>query len=505
MAKRPNILLITSDQQHWDTLGVTNPRIQTPALDRLAHEGTRFNRAYCNNPVCTPSRSTIITGLYPSWHGAWTIGVKLPEDVPTVGQIFSGQGYDTTLVGKAHFHPLASAPGSESIECHPTLRDLNFWRGFHGPWYGFDHVETARMHTNENLVGGHYAIWMEEQGLKNWADYFLPLPEEKREYKSSRSWRLPQEFHYSTWTARRTIANIERSVKADRPFFLWSSFHDPHPAYMAPAPWDAMYRPQDMRPGTHTPGEFDAMPPHFAMTRQPESDWSIYEEPGGHMRHGFCHHLRDPEELRRDVATYFGMISFMDQQIGRILDSLDRLGIAENTLVVFSTDHGHFIGQHGLTAKGAFHYEDMLRLPFLVRWPGEVPAGATSDSLQALIDLPETFLAACGLAIPGQMQGVNQLEVWRGRAAAARDHVLVENRHQPTTVHLRTYIDERYKMTIYRDKPYGEFFDLREDPGEMHNRWDAPSYTAAKAEVMRRFLNAEVRREPTRMPRLALA
>src|SRR5579862_9524926 len=141
---QPNILLITSDQQHYDTLGVDNPRIKTPALDRLSNEGSRFSRAYCNNPVCSPSRSTIITGLYPSWHHCWTIGVKLPEDVPVVGDVFHANGYDTSLIGKAHFQPLASAPGQESIECHPKLRDLNFWRKFHGPWYGFQRVETCR-------------------------------------------------------------------------------------------------------------------------------------------------------------------------------------------------------------------------------------------------------------------------------------------------------------------------------------------------------------------------
>ena len=123
---RPNILLITSDQQHWDTLGVTNPRVQTPALDRLCAEGTRFERAYCNNPVCSPSRSTIITGMYPSWHGCWTIGVKLPEDVPTVGDVLQEHGYATSLIGKAHFQPLATVEGQESLEYQPLLRDLRF-------------------------------------------------------------------------------------------------------------------------------------------------------------------------------------------------------------------------------------------------------------------------------------------------------------------------------------------------------------------------------------------
>src|SRR5919109_3065648 len=249
MADRPNILLITSDQQHWDTLGVTNPRIQTPVLDRLAAEGTRFTRAYCNNPVCTPSRATIITGLYPAWHGAWTIGVKLAEDVLTVGDVFQQHGYATALIGKAHFQPLASTPDQPSLEAQPTLRDLDYWRTFHGPWYGFQHVEVARNHADESHAGLHYAIWMEETGLTNWQRYFQPWPRDRNLPPRRHIWDLPQQFHYSTWTAERTIANIERFVAEGRPFFTWASFHDPHPPYLVPEPWASMYRPEDMQPG----------------------------------------------------------------------------------------------------------------------------------------------------------------------------------------------------------------------------------------------------------------
>lgn len=501
---RPNILLITSDQQHWDTLGVTNPRIRTPALDRLAAGGMRFERAYCNNPVCSPSRATIITGLYPSWHGCWTIGVKLPEDVPTVGELFQQYGYDTSLIGKAHFQPLASTTGQESLECQPTLRDLDFWRQFDGPWYGFEHVEVARNHADESHAGQHYGIWMEGKGLKNWRDYFQPWPPDPAAVRRQYCWELPEEFHYSVWTAERTIANIEQSVRGGRPFFLWSSFHDPHPPYLVPEPWASMYRPQDMEPGRLEPGELELMPPHFRKTQEAKPDFSEYRETP-FTNHGFQSHLTDEARLRKNMAVYYGMISFMDQQIGRILDALDRLGIVDNTLVVFSTDHGHFLGQHGLIAKGAFHYEDLLRLPFLVRCPGQVPAGAVSQSLQALIDLAPTFLTAAGIEVPGLTQGVSQWEVWRGRADKAREHVLVENRHQPTAVHLRTYIEPRYKITVYRDRDYGELFDLQEDPQERHNRWADPAYAGVKSELMWRFVNAELKREPMRLPRIAHA
>ena len=197
------------------------------------------------------------------------------------------------------------------------------------------------------------------------------------------------------------------------------------------------------------------------------------------------------------------MISLMDREIGRILEALDKRGLAEDTLVVFSTDHGHFLGQHGLWYKGAFHYEDLLRLPFLARWPGKIPAGEVSSALQALIDLPETFLDACQIPIPGQMQGVSQLGVWTGAQESARDSVITEFRHQPTKLHLRTFITERYKLTLYRGESYGELFDLEADPGEVHNGFADPDYAMVKAQLMEQWLQAELAREPTRFARIA--
>lgn len=511
MPDRPNILLITSDQQHYDTLGVTNPRIKTPALDRLCREGTRFNRAYCNNPVCSPSRSTMITGMYPSQHGCWTIGVKLPEDVPTVGDAFQRLGYDSTLIGKAHFQPLNSQPGSESLESHPKMFDLDFWRNFHGPFYGFNHIELHRNHADEYHVGQHYAIWMEERGLKNWRDYFLSWPpkpkpaagstpywEESRQF----AWDLPEEFHYTRWTAERTIARIEKNAQEKKPFFLWASFADPHPPYLVPEPWASMYNPADMEPGTLEPGEIERWPSHFARTQQPNPDFSDFAETQW-ANHGLHTHLHDREILKRQMAVYYGMISFMDQQIGRILDSLDRDGLAENTLIVFSTDHGHFLGQHGLIAKGPFHFEDLIRVPFIVRYPGRVPANRSDDSLQSLVDLAPTFLTAAGATPPGIMQGINQLDVWEGKSPSARDCVVVENRHQPTRVHLRTYVNGRYKLTVYRDRNEGELFDLHNDPHERRNLWSNGESASLKAEMMAIALNAELVREPTRMQRIS--
>ncbi len=505
MSRPPNILLITSDQQHWSALGSVNPDIRTPCLDGLAAGGTRFDRAYCPNPTCTPSRASILTGMMPSQHGAWSLGTKLREDIPTLPGLLGGAGFFTALVGKAHLQPLASRPGHESIECQPTLGDLGFWRGFHGPWYGFEHVETARMHAAESHVGGHYAVWMEERGLKNWRDFFEPWPPDPAkaaELYRTRMWALPEEFHYSRWTSERTVAAME--MAGERPFFIWSSFHDPHPPYLVPEPWASMYDPAAMKPGTMHPGEHDANAPHFrhaALVDDPDF-WPRATR--GEPIHGGWFQAHDDERLRRDMACYYGMTSFMDHEIGRILAALEASGRADNTLVIFTSDHGHFLGHHGLTAKAIHMYEDLVRVPLIVRWPGRVAAGGASESLQSLVDIAPTVLAACGQSIPGMMTGRNEVPDWTSDRRV-RDDVVIENHHGAERFHMRTYVTATHKITVYRDGEDGELFDLVADPGERRNLWNDPGSRDLKMRLMHRFLQATLRDEPVPMPRIAPA
>ena len=249
-------------------------------------------------------------------------------------------------------------------------------------------------------------------------------------------------------------------------------------------------------------GEHDKNPPHFQMTQQEKPDFSIYQEEGGHWCHGFHSHLHDKKKLAKDIAVYYGMVSLMDKYIGKILDKLDELDLTNNTLVVFTTDHGHFFGQHGLVAKGAFHFEDMIKIPFIAKYPDNIPAGKRSDSLQSIVDLAPTFLSYAGIKIPFGMTGLDQREVWNGDENKAREHVIVENHHQPTKVHAKTYINDRYKITIYCQQPYGELFDLENDPEELDNKWNDPDYAGTKADLMDKFLHAELEKEPTWMPRV---
>ena len=499
--RKTNVLLITSDQQHWNTLGQYNPEIQTPHLDRLAESGTTFSRAYCPNPTCTPTRASIITGQYPSQHGAYSLGTKLLESRHTVGEDFLQAGYRTSLIGKAHFQPLRESEEFSSLESYPILQDLDFWSEFDETFYGFEHIELARNHTDEAHVGQHYAIWLKKKGCNNWRDYFRS-PTGNNDTQR-RKWLIPEEYHYNTWIAERTNSLLSQYHEAGDNFFLWSSFFDPHPKYLVPEPWDSMYDPNQITVPSLVPGEHVKNPPHFQMTQEVKPDFSAYRESGQGI-HGCHSHLHNRDELAKDIAIYYGMVSMMDHYIGQIVNHLDALGLAENTLVVFTSDHGHFYGHHGLTAKGPFHYEDLIRVPMIVRQPGKVPAGEISTALQTLVDYAPTFLSAADIKIPYSMTGKDQTGVWYNYDnTLKRDHVMVENRHEPTTIHLKTYIEDRYKITVYYNQSYGELFDLETDPEELHNLWDDPNSIELKSDLIARFLSVQLGAEPLPMPRIS--
>lgn len=245
--------------------------------------------------------------------------------------------------------------------------------------------------------------------------------------------------------------------------------------------------------------EFDDMPPHFALTKDPNATFDEYKETGFSI-HGMEYHTDDRDTLLHYKKVYYGMMSMLDKYIGKILDQLEALGLEEDTLVVYTTDHGHFIGEHGLSAKGPFMYEDLIKIPFIVKGKG-IKKGVHS-SMQSLVDFVPSVLEALGLSIPNTVSGISQYPVWTGQQTQVRDHIICEHHHEPTTINLRTYVDERYKITIYQNQDYGEIFDLKNDPGEMTNLWED---TALRAELLLRYAHAELSKEYMWMPRIANA
>ncbi|WFB34892.1 sulfatase-like hydrolase/transferase [Kiritimatiellota bacterium B12222] len=503
MTSKPNVLFITTDEHHWKCMGYNHPGIKTPNLDKLAAQGTIYDRAYCPNPTCSPTRSSLITGLYPSQHGCYTLGTKLPEDVPTLGEFFQKGGYRTSLYGKAHFMPLRSSEEFPSYETPDHFGDREFWDNWEGDFYGFDTFETTRNHTTEAWVGPHYRFWLEDKGFENWKDWYIPTAgtyDQKQQVDGI--WPIPEEAHYNTWLSERVNAKLQEHKDADENFFLWASFPDPHTPYAVPEPWASMYTEEDIIREYVVPGEHDHNPLPHQRTQDPQGDFSPWNI-SGKGNHGYRPQTWSQNaDFTKKIQTYYGMVSFTDHAIGKILDQLDALGLSENTLVVFTTDHGHFLGKHGLGAKGAFHYEDLLKVPFIAKAPEQPNPGTRSDNLISLVDLPQTFLSYCGLPVPRTMAGVDFSEMFKGDESPLRDHVLVQNRHEVDSIFLNTYVNERYKLTVYFNQPHGELWDLQEDPDELNNLWDDPAYAGLKADLMLKLNFAQMGKDPVPMPRL---
>src|SRR5690606_14883434 len=203
----------------------------------------------------------------------------------------------------------------------------------------------------------------------------------------------------------------------------------------------------------------------------------------------------DRNKRKQDMAIYYGMISMMDKYIGVILDHLEQTGEMDNTVVVFTTDHGHHLGTHNLYAKGGFALEEDLRIPFIVSWKDHFPAGQRTDALLSVVDLAPSFLALAGREKPLAMAGLDATALWYGKTDKIRDWVLAENHFQRTKFYQKTYIEGRYKITWYMHSDEGELFDLETDPKEFHNLWDSEKHQQLRMELMHRAMQADMSKE----------
>ncbi|GAA6461865.1 sulfatase [Bacteroides xylanisolvens] len=530
LKKAPNILLITSDQQSWDAINCHDNTIKTPNLDRLVKAGISFERAYTCNPVSTPTRASMITGMYPSQHGAYALGTKLMENVPTIGDYLNEIGYDTYLVGKAHFMPLAGNASFPTLEGYPVLQDLDFWRKFHGPFYGFNHIDLARNHGDEGHVGQHYALWMMEK-LKSegrdsleWQNWFrapfiknikyddamqgiLDMYGAKYPKAQRGAWNCPEEYHLNAWIADVSKKRIDEAIERNKPFFIWSSFFDPHPPYLVPEPWDKMYNPDDMSLPVVPENDMDDMPYHYRMTQTPDNKWGQKYVEDGEEVHGFFSQLGvSNEQARKNKSLYYGMVSMMDKYIGKILDYLDEKNLTDNTIIIFTTDHGNHIGSHGLHAKGGFVFEEDVKIPFLASWKKHFPENKKSDALISIVDLAPTMLSLIGMKnLPMTMSGIDMSDVFKGKKDSLRESVIVENHFQRTKFYQKSYITNRYKIVWYMNSDEGELFDLQEDPHEYNNLWSNPDFKDLKYQLLHKAMQADMKKEICPMPRVAPA
>ncbi|WP_179213983.1 sulfatase family protein [Rhizobium sullae] len=444
----PNILMIMTDQQRRDTLGVYGcDWIPTPNLDRLGDAGAVFECCTVDNPICTPSRASILTGKPVPGHGVLRVHDNLPLDETLFTERLRQEaGYRTALFGKLH----VSSRVQEADHRHPHD--------------GFDIYEWCLEPSvaMQSPFNG-YTAWLRETG----PDFLAALQRNGR-----RELHHPEDLHMSRWAADRTIAFIQ-SMQAERqPFFCLMSLFDPHDPY---EDYPSTFR--------HRIDAAKIADPVVSRTTQPEC---VQREQQGSYLGRFTDF--SPEEIRKIRIGYAVSIAFLDEQIGRVLTALDDAGLTKDTLVIFMSDHGDQLGDHGLFVKGAALYEPTVGVPLLLRWPSHLAAGTRCTALAQGRDVAATCLAAAGLDTQSCPES-EDLVAMASQNATKRSSAICAYRNSGVndsgslwdpSMQATMARDQRFKLTLYTSdgSSQRELFDLQTDPRETANLSGDPTYAA---------------------------
>jgi len=487
---RHNILFITSDQQRGDCYGFRGRNVYTPHLDLLASEGTSLETVITPCVVCQPARASILTGLLPRTHGVHDNGIDLDPEIGEKG--FAGSlsdaGYHTGKIGKAHFATYHTFDYTGTVESITGSKDVP--EGWRGPYMGFDHAELMVLGHNwwlpEKPPGGlAYEEWYYADGRGDWKNKLLW--ESHRDHKEApQVWssKIPTAWHNSSWVADRAIDYIKQD--REEPFCLWVSFPDPHHPFDAPEPWASLHRPEEVDIPEHRRRNFEGRPWWHQAAMESEI-------PGDHaeLRQKYSRMAEvSDEHLREITANTYGMLSLIDHSVGRILSALEEQGLADNTYIVYTADHGDWLGDHGLVLKGPMPYEGLLNVRAIVKGP-DVPAGKVSHEPLSTLDIGATFLDWAGVASKIEMHGKSMRGVISGddtREAALSEWELLPGR-VGVGLSLRTVRSKTAKLTIDLKSGAGEMYDLENDLHELNNIFDDPAH-AAMQEKLTSYLNA---------------
>jgi arylsulfatase A-like enzyme len=482
-----NIVFITSDQQRGDCFGFEGRNVRTPHLDEMARAGTRFSACITPNLVCQPSRSSILTGLLPLTHGVSDNGIDLP---PAVGERgFAGtleaKGYATALIGKAHFTTSHTFSPTGTPECRAS--SASYGADWDGPYMGFGHVELMLEGHNHFPPmhpprGHHYERWYHADGRGDertalYNTQLLPLTDATQTWNSA----LPVAWHNSTWIGNRTIDFLREH--RDENFCVWASFPDPHHPFDAPEPWCRLHDPDDVDLPAHRTLDLDRRPWWHRAALEGVPQMSNTELRGFRERFSRTPAQSDAQ-MRALIANYYGMIALIDHQVGRIRQAVRDQGLEDNTLIVYSTDHGDWLGDHGLLLKGPMAYEGLLRIGLLFEGPGVPAAKVVADPVSTL-DLAQTFCDYAGTALPPGAHSRSLRPLVEGNATrdfASSEWDLRASRCG-VDLKLRTVRTWRHKLTLELVSGAGELYDLGEDPQEMDNRFDDPACAAVRREL----------------------
>jgi arylsulfatase A-like enzyme len=469
--QRPNILWICTDQQRYDTIGALGyPAVSTPTIDRLVRDGVAFTHAFCQSPICTPSRASFLTGRYASAvHVNGNGNDYFPPEATLLTKLMAQDGYDCGLIGKLHL-------ASPFKRMEPRTDDgYRYWQYSHAP--------------RDDWPQGHdYAEWVRSKG-------------QSLKELSSKPEGVPAEVHQTTWCAEKTIDFIRAAH--DGPWLASVNIYDPHPPFNPPQSYRDQFDPAAM-PGPHfRPSDLvqqeklaaidfqsRARDPHELDIKHPVVRATLF---GG----GDGDSIVDKRDAWTLQAAYYAMIKLIDDQVGRILAALEETGQAENTVILFMSDHGETLGDHGLIEKGCRFYEGLVRVPMIWSWPGHFRRGLVADALVELTDIMPTLLDLAGMPHPPHLAGKSLLPILTGETSPAEHREFVRCEYYdaldlPDGSFATMIRDHRYKLVVYHGHGLGELYDLAQDPHEFDNLWDDLDHQALKLALMQRSFDVSM-------------
>lgn len=498
MTKQPNFVMIVTDQHCADWLSCAgHPVVKTPHIDRLAARGVRFTQFHTASPVCMPNRASMFTGRYPSVHGLKYNGCALPYDARTFVEQLRDNGYQTAAIGKSHLQPFTGIDMSARWASQGLPAEDAWKTGFEGmdlecprhyqpgehfefptPYYGFEHIDMVTGHGD--TAGGHYFQWFTQQ-TSDWQRLRDPQHQAQHSYTCPQAKRtlVPEELYTTSYIKQQTVQWLATQTSEDIPFFLFVSFPDPHHPFNPPGRYWDLYAPEQFRV-EHPVSEFEPVVPPLAFAHQRLASGGQTETP----QEAFAASTRHCQEA---MALSAGMLAMIDDAVGAILDTLTEQGLDDNTVVVFTADHGDYMGDGQLLLKGPWMRDSIHRVPFI--WadcqPTERRHQGTTDLLGSAVDLAPTILHRAGVTPYFGLQGRNLLEDIR--SGDARSQLLIEfNDNVPRlgfkrAARSRTLLTAQWRLTLYAGEGWGELYAHETDPGHQHNLWDDPAYQEIKA------------------------
>ena len=467
----PNILWICTDQQRWDTLGCYGNRfVQTPNLDRLAERGTLFEHAYSQSPVCAPSRASFLTGRYPRTARCRQNGQDIPSDEVFVTKLLADHGYVCGLSGKLH-----------TSACQPSVcekmerRIEDGYSEFH-----WSHHTGAGYGTHNE-----YWAWLAERNAK----FATPPHPESRWIQKG----MPEHLHHTTWCIHKATDFIKDRAEEDRPWLFSVNMFNPHHPFDPPESYLNRYL------------EFlQEIPlPHYAEGElATKSPYQRIDHEGAYgQRHAFPNASENrfdamsAKDHRMVRAAYWAMCDLLDAKIGDLLAVLEETRQIENTVMIFTSDHGELLGDHGIYLKGPHFYEPAIRVPLIFSWPGHIRA-RRSPALVELTDIAQSLLDAVGLPHHAGMQGKSLWPLLNGDVGPEhhRHDVYCEYynampHHRDPAAQLTMVRTRHHKLVVDHSHSAGELYDLVRDPAETKNLWSNATAQALKTEMLLRLCN----------------